>query len=191
VTEPRWREYESQIFELLRGKAVGHATIDADQKLPGRFSGIDRQIDIAVRGRFAGLPYGDEQLMIVDCKCFASNVDVKGVEAFAGMVDDVGAAIGLMSTNQGFSPAARARARGTRGLLVDVVEFGALDDWHPSAVLVYCERCGHHFPMPPYSVGTGGPGHCEACGTLMRMMDIDDPFREQRGSRAADRDRRR
>jgi hypothetical protein len=174
VGEPDWKRYEDEIFQLLRAKAAGDVRVEPDQHLEGRFSGVTRQIDIAVRGRFAELPYGDEQLMIVDCKYFSRNVDVKAVEAFAGMVDDVNAELGLLITNQGYSAAAKARARGVRGLLVDVVEFGALDAWHPSPVLLSCERCGFHTNMPAYSVpkAPAAPGFCPGCGQVLDMIDL-------------------
>jgi hypothetical protein len=49
--------------------------------------------------------------MAVDCKCFTRNVDVKAVEVFIGLVEDVGTDFGLIVTTEGYSPAAR------RGLL--------------------------------------------------------------------------
>jgi hypothetical protein len=173
VTEPAWRQYEHEIFELLRSKAGAGARVTADQRLPGRFSGVARQIDIVVHGRFAELPFGVGQLMIVDCKHFSRNVDVKAVEAFSGMVDDVNAALGLLITNQGYSDAAKARAGGVRGLLVDVGEFGALDAWHPSPIVLLCDHCGYYMSMPAYSVPRepASPGYCPQCGHLFGTVE--------------------
>ena len=52
-----WQLYEHQIYEALKSHAATDADVSFDKdgllKLPGRFSGIDRQIDELVRGRRA------------------------------------------------------------------------------------------------------------------------------------------
>jgi hypothetical protein len=57
---PLWKQYEAQIAENLRGRAAPRARITFDDrgqlKLPGRFSGVERQIDILVEGDFAVFP---------------------------------------------------------------------------------------------------------------------------------------
>ncbi|MBA3402294.1 MAG: restriction endonuclease, partial [Actinobacteria bacterium] len=70
-------------------------------RLPSRSGGRKRQIDVLIR-----LPLADmgEELMVVDCKRYGSKVDVKDVEAFVGLVEDVGAAMGLLVTTD--SPSA-------------------------------------------------------------------------------------
>jgi hypothetical protein len=127
---PEWKVYEEQLHAQLSAKAV-NATVTFDehgrQRLPGRYSEIDRQIDVIVRGEFAGLP--GEHTMIVDCKCMGRNIDVCDVEQFIGLLDDVGAPLGLLVTTQGFSDAARKRARGARGVLLDVVAYDELLLW--------------------------------------------------------------
>lgn len=130
-TEPLWKAYERQIFSALREVAGDKAvvTFDADgrQRLPGRHSGIDRQIDVLVKGPFAGRP--EVHTMIVDCKKIARTLDVTHVESFAGLLDDVGATIGLLVTTEGFTPAARRRAEAVRGMILDVVQLDDLAKW--------------------------------------------------------------
>jgi hypothetical protein len=50
--------YEEQISRSLRARAAPDASVtfdeDGTQRMHGRFSEIDRQIDVIVRGRFAG-----------------------------------------------------------------------------------------------------------------------------------------
>jgi len=131
--EPAWKVYERQIFDRLRARAAPDADVSFDergrQRLPGHFSGIDRQIDVIVRGRFAGLE-GDH-LMVVDCKCINQRIDVTHVEAFGGLVEDVRAPLGLMVTTGGYSEAAKRRAEGFRGMSLDVVELDELARWLP------------------------------------------------------------
>jgi hypothetical protein len=130
---PQWKAYEAQIAASLRRLASPDANVTFDDRgtlvLPGRFSGIDRQVDVLVEGRFAGLP--EIRRMIVDCKCFSRNVDVQAVEAFAGFLDDVNVELGLLVTTAGFSEAARRRAEHVRGLRLDVVELDELAKWLP------------------------------------------------------------
>jgi hypothetical protein len=131
--EPAWKAYERQIFERLKAGAAADAEVsfdeDGTQRLPGRFSGIDRQIDVVVRGRFAGL--NGEYLMVVDCKCIKERIDVTQVETFGGLVQDVGAPLALMVTTQGYSDAAVARAKAFSAMLLDVVELDQLALWLP------------------------------------------------------------
>lgn len=92
--ESRWRKYERQIHDRLVKMAGGeNAEVIFDGRLPGRLSGTERQVDVLVRGEFAGGV--GEATMAVDCKCFSKKVDV---EAFVGLVDDVGTDLGLIVT---------------------------------------------------------------------------------------------
>jgi hypothetical protein len=130
---PLWKVYERQIYDGLRAKAAPDADVTFDdggrQRLQGRYSGTDRQIDVIVRGHFASLD--GEQLMIVDCKCFARPINVIDVEAFGGLVDDVGADLGLLVTTNGYSDAAKRRAEHIRGMRIDVVKLDDLARWVP------------------------------------------------------------
>ena len=110
-----WREYEEYIAEKLEEWGGGQAKVDFDQKLPGKLSGTTRQVDALVTGAFAGgvVPAATAA---VDCKYYSSNVDVKDVEAFIGLVEDVETDFGLLITSVGFSPAAEERARRHRAI---------------------------------------------------------------------------
>jgi hypothetical protein len=61
--------------------------ITTDAKLTGRLSEVPRQIDILIEGNVSGVA---PVTIALDCKCFSKKVDVKHVEAFLGMVDDIG-----------------------------------------------------------------------------------------------------
>jgi hypothetical protein len=53
--ERDWRAYEAQIHERLLSVAGTNAEIDFDAHLPGRLSGVERQVDIFIRGSFANI----------------------------------------------------------------------------------------------------------------------------------------
>jgi len=130
---PIWRQYEKQIADSIRRHASPDARVSFNDRgkltLPGRFSGVPRQIDIMVEGTFAGL--ADIRRMIVDCKCFSRRVDIPHVEAFAGMLEDVNVEMGLLVTTEGFSAAASERAKHVRGMTIDVVALDELAKWRP------------------------------------------------------------
>ena len=96
-----WRDYEDAVYEILRSRFPANE-VGSDQMIPGRFSEIERQIDVA--GRSTLLGWG--MLGIVDCKCYSQRVDVKDVEAVIGMAADVRADIALIVTTVGYSDAA-------------------------------------------------------------------------------------
>jgi hypothetical protein len=103
---PKWKR-----FETLVGKIQQELTPDAkvilDDKIMGRRSRTLRQIDISVRrviGQF-------EILIVIDCKDYAKPVDVKDVEDFLGLAEDVGANKGALVSFSGFTDAAKTRAK--------------------------------------------------------------------------------
>ncbi len=131
---PEWKVYEQQIYAKLKAGVAADADVTFDdrgsRRLPGRFSGANRQIDVIVRGSFAGLP--GPHTMIVDCKLVGRRLNVIHVEAFAGLLDDVNVTFGLLVTAKGFSEAAKRRAASVRGMQLDVVELDELQKWRPT-----------------------------------------------------------
>ncbi len=114
-----WKDYEKEIFESLK-EIYKDASITFNQKLRGKYSHIDRQIDILIESYIAG----KKIRLIVDCKCFNKNIDIKVVEAFISMVEDVDAKQGILITSKGFSPAAINRAYyGSTDVELDILNF--------------------------------------------------------------------
>jgi hypothetical protein len=129
-------DYEDGVAELMAEKFSGRGAVERDVRLPSRSGGRDRQIDVLVRMPLADL---GEELMVVDCKRYGSKVDIKDVEAFIGMVEDVGAAMGLLVTTEGYTAGAIARAKAERGIHVQVVRVEDLPAWSPP--LIVCDLC--------------------------------------------------
>lgn len=98
--------------------AGDQATVEFNQTRVGKFSGVPRQIDILISGRFAGVTDRDITAA-VDCKFYTSNITVDGVDRMIGFIEDVQADLGLLITNQGFSPGAWQRA--SRGIHLRVI----------------------------------------------------------------------
>ena len=97
-------------LEILVAKIQAQLAPDAEvihnAKLPGRWSKADRQIDVLVRQKIGQY----EMSIVLDAKDHARPVDVKGVEEFHGLVQDVGAHKGTPVCPKGFTEAAKARA---------------------------------------------------------------------------------
>ena len=119
MSKPDWRRYEEHILEQVEEWAGEDAKIEFDVKLPGKFSGKDRQIDILVTGVFAdGLEAG--LTAAIDCKCYRKNVNVGHADKFVGLIEDVQTDLGILITNKGWSKAAEKRL--PRGLRLRLVE---------------------------------------------------------------------
>lgn len=104
------RQFEAAVVEVLRTQFEGpglrvEPSGDATHYIRGRLSGVPRQIDAAVYRADDDGPF-----LVADAKWLGRNIDVKGVEAFIGMVEDVGAEVGMLVGHRGFSPGARRRA---------------------------------------------------------------------------------
>lgn len=167
---PSWREFES-IIERLQRAFYPAAQIERNAKLRGQNSDIPRDIDIAIRTMFGP----QDLLVVVECKDWKRIIDVKAVEAFVGVKEDVGAHVGVMISPKGFSRAAYNLAkrkqvslftyRDTRneawpnGLLVPVV----LEAWILKPLAFYLKRpSGERIDFPSdlgvnlHDAGSGG-----------------------------------
>jgi tetratricopeptide (TPR) repeat protein len=139
-----WRKYEKEIFENFR-EAYPDAKISFDQKILGRYSKIERQIDVLIEGRIAG----KKLRIIIDGKYYSENIDVKEVESFISMVEDVSAAQGILITAKGYSPAAMNRAYyGPTDIELDILSFEDLKQFQGAGGQVYSGWHGAVIPAP-------------------------------------------
>ena len=114
---------------FVEREAKGPVRITADVKLDGRMSGVKRQVDILVEGSFFGIAPGT---MAIDCKCLKKKVDVKDVEAFLGMLEDLGVTAGMLITTVGYTDAAKRRAANVVQEVIPLVDMVLLEeatDW--------------------------------------------------------------
>lgn len=101
-----WRKLEHLVANIQK-KLAPEAIVEHNVKVMGRESEVERQIDILVTQHI-----GQYVMKIaMDCKDYKSPVDVKGVEEFAGMVQDIGANKGVLVCPAGFSATAKKRAK--------------------------------------------------------------------------------
>ena len=137
-----WEIYEQQIFDKLH-ELFPNSNIQKNQKVIGRYSERSRQIDILVKSS----SIGREVLIIIDCKKFSKKINIKTVESFIGFSEDVGAHIGIMITNVGYSKSAEKRAKNHhKDIQLDVVKFIDLEEYEFSFDI--CSLCDKNDGIP-------------------------------------------
>lgn len=101
-----FRDLEVLVAKIQQQLAP-EAKVAHNAKLTGRRSGIPRQIDVLVQQNIGQYTMS----IVIDSKDYKDPVDVKGVEEFQGLVDDVGVQRGVMVCPAGFTAAAKNRAK--------------------------------------------------------------------------------
>ncbi|EKN3779378.1 TPA: restriction endonuclease [Yersinia enterocolitica] len=103
---PDWKALE-QLVAMIQRQLSPDAIVQHNVMLDGVQSETKRQVDVLVEQRIGQY----KMRIIIDCKDYASPVDVKGVEEFHGLVQDVCAHQGALVCPAGFSKAALRRAQ--------------------------------------------------------------------------------
>lgn len=117
-----WKEYENKLYETL-SEIYTNCEIEYNDYIFGLYSRTERQIDFSIRANIAG----KRILGIVDTKFYNKNIDVKTIESFIGMTEDVKANFGFMITNKGYSQAAKNRVKFSN-LKLDILELNELNE---------------------------------------------------------------
>lgn len=131
-----YRDYENGVADVLGFLAGDDAVVERNVRVMSRSSGRRRQIDVVVRNRIGSVA---EVTVVVDCKCWASPVDVKAVESFIAMVDDVVADVGLIVTTNAVTTGARQRAA-SAGIRLRVMTLNELRSWGPPGTVTVTYR---------------------------------------------------
>lgn len=106
MDRPKWSRFEDLAAEIQKTLAPS-ASVTQNDRILGRHSGVQREIDIAIRKNIGQY----KLLIVIDCKDYKQPVDVKDVEAFIGLVEDVGANKGAIIAAMGFTKTAKNRAK--------------------------------------------------------------------------------
>src|SRR5215210_1847788 len=109
--EPDWKLYERGLLAWLRYNFPEpnfevHGTVAGrEYRVRGRLSQCRRQLDVAVCRSGESAPF-----LIADAKFRARPIGVMHVEAFIGLMEDVGATAGVLAAPNGPSKPAPRRA---------------------------------------------------------------------------------
>ena len=139
-----WKKYEKEIFEHFNGQ-YPNAEITLDAKKDGMFSKTKRQIDILIEQYVAG----NRIVIAVDGKYFNKKVDVKAVESYISMLEDIGAHKGLLISKEGFTEAAYNRAHfGATEIELEILNFKDLHLFQSHGAIPYAGINGALVPSP-------------------------------------------
>jgi len=139
-----WKEYEQEITDYFRSEYPA-AKITPNARLTGKFSKIERQIDLLVEDQAS-----DFTLRIaVDAKHYTERVDVKDVEQFLGLLHDVNVDVGVMICPEGYSQAAINRAHYDDSRIeLDILNFKELKFFQGFGAIPYAGDSGVLMPAP-------------------------------------------
>ncbi|SMN02552.1 hypothetical protein SPONN_1297 [uncultured Candidatus Thioglobus sp.] len=128
-----WKTYEKEIFTYFK-EQYPDAEITLDIKVIGLYSKVKRQIDILIEQYIAG----NRIIIAIDGKYFNKKVDVKAVESYIGMLEDIGAHKGLLISKEGFTEAAYNRAHfGPTEIELDILNFNNIELYQGQVAIPY------------------------------------------------------
>ncbi len=145
MTAPtNWKEYEQEIAEYFRSE-YPVAKITPNAHLVGKFSKIERQIDLLVEEQGSDFTFR----IAVDAKHYTDRIDVKDVEQFLGFLHDVSVDVGVMISPEGYSKAAINRAHYDDSRLeLDILNFKELKFYQSFGAIPYAGDSGVLMPAP-------------------------------------------
>ena len=118
-----WRDYERAMFNELyyRYQSSEYIVLPDYKEVEGLITGDKRQIDVVVFDR----QNLSRPFIMVESKFYARKLNVKDVEAFIGMQQDIGSENAFMVAPLGFSKMAQRRVKGTNIKLLTLPEIEA------------------------------------------------------------------
>ena len=133
-----WQQYEREIEERFR-EAYPSARIAPNAKLVGKFSKVERQIDLLIEEQASDFAFR----IIVDAKHRGRKIDVGDVEAFLGLTRDVEAHTGMMVALEGYTTAAINRAHyDDLDVILDVLNLDELKAFQGPTAIPYSGENG-------------------------------------------------
>jgi hypothetical protein len=118
-------DYERFVYNKFQ-RLFPDAEVTLNDKIPGRQSGLQREIDISIR-----MNVGDAEILyIIQCKDRGKRpADIQVLGEFSSVIKDVGAAKGFLICTSGFAKTNYQYAR-TLGIELLTVEDIESDRWH-------------------------------------------------------------
>lgn len=120
--------YERLVARLMAHQVSTEYCVTPNASVRGAITGIRRQIDVLIETRH---DTDNTRRIIVDAKRRKRKIDVKDVETFRGMMEDVGATHGYLVCPCGHTPAAERRAQ--TAVSICLLPLDRLEDFDPSS----------------------------------------------------------
>jgi hypothetical protein len=124
---PGWELYERMIARMAADELSTDLCATPNARITGRISKRSRQIDVLIDVRH---DTDNSRRIIVDAKKRARKINVTDVEAFRGLMDDVGATHGYLVCPKGYTKSAERRAQSV--VSIRLVPLDRLEDFDPS-----------------------------------------------------------
>jgi len=121
-----WKLYERLVARLIADQLSTDFCVTPNASVVGVITGVRRQIDVLIEARH---DTDNTRRIIVDAKRRKRKIDVKDVETFRGMMEDVGATHGYLVCPYGHTPAAERRAQ--TAVSIRLLPLHHLDDFDP------------------------------------------------------------
>lgn len=133
---PEWKLYERLVARMLVEQLETDLCVTPNAYIVGRITGVRRQIDVLIETRH---DTDNSRRIIVDAKKRSRKIDVKDVESFRGLMEDVGATHGYLVSPAGYTKTAEKRAQAA--VSIRIVPLDRLEDFDPST-WPRCQREG-------------------------------------------------
>jgi hypothetical protein len=169
-----WKKYEKEIFDLFTND-FPEAEISHDVVRKGRYSKINRQIDILIEDYVAG----NKLTIVIDAKFFSKKVDVKEAESFIGMLQDLGAHKGILITQKGYSQGAINRVYNDPGdIELEILNFEELKNYQGFGAIPFAESNCVILPAPFGWVIDGRKAKNWVACLYQRGLDVDQALKK-------------
>ena len=126
-SSPGWELYERMIARMFVDQLSTDYCVTPNARLAGRISKRSRQIDVLIDLRY---DTDNSRRIIVDAKKRTRKINVNDVEAFRGLMEDVGATHGYLVCPNGYTKSAERRAQSA--VSIRLVPLDRLEDFDPS-----------------------------------------------------------
>lgn len=124
---PAWQLYERLVARMFADQLSTEYCVTPNARVVGRISGRSRQIDVLVDLRHDS---DNSRRLVVDAKRRRRRVTISDVEAFQGLMEDVGATHGYLVCPRGHTKSAARRAQ--QKVFIRLVPLDCLEGFDPS-----------------------------------------------------------
>ena len=139
-----WQIYEEEIYSEVCSK-YSDDHCEKNVKVEGRISRTDRQVDIMLIETIQGR----EVKTAIEAKHYNKPIDIKGVENFLAMMNDLGVDRGMMISPKGYSKAAYERAYYDEiDVDLDIFSLAEFKAWQSAGGIPYAGSNGMLMPAP-------------------------------------------
>lgn len=128
----QWLNYEELVAKIYY-KLDREAIVTHNDKIRGRVSNRDRQIDVSIKKK---LPGSHDILVVISCKCYKRKPNIGMIDEFYGLLQDVMASKGILICKAGFGTSIKNYARKYNIDLCTVYDLESRD-WGKDLLLPY------------------------------------------------------